>query len=41
MKYLGIALIYVAFFSLIAVACFVTKSAMPLWGLLLTPRLKA
>lgn len=41
MKYLGIALIYFSFFSLIAVACFITKSAIPLWGLLLTPHLKA
>jgi len=39
MKYLAIAIIYIAFFGLIATAIWYTKSAMPLWALLLTPSL--
>jgi hypothetical protein len=37
MKHLSIALVFIAFFSLIGVACYLTNSAMPLWALLLTP----
>lgn len=37
MRDIAIALIYVAFFGLIAAACYWTESAMPLWALLLTP----
>lgn len=40
MKNLPIALIYLGFFALIAAVCYVTKSAMPLWALLLTPTIK-
>lgn len=40
MKHFSIALIYIAFFSLIGFACYFTNSAMPLWGLLLTPTYK-
>jgi len=40
MKYLSIALVYLGFFGLIASTCYITKSAMPLWTLLLTPSLK-
>lgn len=35
-----IALIYVAFFSLIAVAVYITGTAWPLWALLLTPSIE-
>jgi hypothetical protein len=37
MKHLSIALVFIAFFGLIGAACYFTKSAMPLWALLLTP----
>ena len=37
MKHLAISLVFIAFFSLIGAACYFTKSAMPLWALLLTP----
>lgn len=37
MKYLSIALIYIAFFSLIGGAIWLTESLMPLLALLLTP----
>jgi hypothetical protein len=37
MKNLSTALIYIGFFALIAAACYVTKTATPLWALLLTP----
>jgi len=37
MEELSIALIYIAFFGLIACAIWMTGSAMPLWALLLTP----
>jgi hypothetical protein len=37
MKYISIAIIYAAFFGMIAAACYFTTSAMPLWALLLTP----
>jgi hypothetical protein len=40
MKYLAVALIYASFFGLIGSTCYFTKSAMPLWALLLTPDLK-
>ena len=40
MKHLSIALIYIAFFSLIGFAVYFTNSATPLWGLLLTPTYK-
>jgi hypothetical protein len=40
MKHLSIALVYIAFFSLIGAACYFTTSAMPLWALLLTPTYK-
>ena len=36
----NIALIYIAFFSLIGFACHLTGSAVPLWALLLTPTAK-
>jgi len=41
MKDLSIALIYIAFFALIGAACYFTKSAMPLWALLLAPSYKS
>jgi hypothetical protein len=34
------SLIYIAFFTLIGVAIYLTNSAMPLWALLLTPSIK-
>ncbi len=37
---LAAAMIYIAFFSLIAFCCYATKSALPLWGLLLMPTIK-
>lgn len=37
MKYISIAIIYAAFFSMIAAACYFTTSSIPLWALLLTP----
>lgn len=37
MKNLLIALIYIAFFGLIGGVCYWTKSALPLWALLLMP----
>jgi hypothetical protein len=37
MKFIGIALIYVAFYSLIGVTCYFTKSAWPLLALILSP----
>jgi hypothetical protein len=40
MKWFSIALIYIAFFALIGAAVWFTKSAMPLWALLLTPSFK-
>jgi hypothetical protein len=40
MKHLSIALVYISFFGLIGVACYITKSAWPLWALLLTPTYK-
>lgn len=36
----AIALIYIAFFGLIGAAAYLTKSASPLWALLLTPSIK-
>ena len=41
MKYFAVALIYIGFFSLIGFSVFYTKSAYPLWALLLTPRVKS
>jgi len=40
MKYLGISLIYLGFFSLIGTAVYFTQSATCLLALLLTPSLK-
>lgn len=37
MKYIGIALIYLGFFSLIGMCCFLFDSPWPLLGLLLMP----
>jgi len=37
MRHLSYALIYMAFFGLIATAVYITNSAWPLWALLLTP----
>jgi hypothetical protein len=37
MKNLSIALIYIAFFAMIGTACYFTKSALPLFALILTP----
>ena len=37
MKYLAMALIYIAFFSLIGAAVWFTGSAWCLWALVLTP----
>lgn len=36
----AIALIYIVFFGLIGGAAYLTKSASPLWALLLTPSIK-
>lgn len=38
MEKLSISLIYIAFFTLIGYACYLTNSATPLWALLLTPK---
>lgn len=35
-----VALIYIAFFTLIGVAVWLTSSATPLWALLLTPSIE-
>jgi hypothetical protein len=40
MKHLSIALIYIAFFSLIGFACYFTKSGWPLWALVFTQTYK-
>lgn len=40
MKYIGVALIYVAFFALVGWCCYITKSAWPLLALFLTPSFK-
>lgn len=40
MKHLSIALIYIGFFSLIAIAIYLTESAHCLWALILTPSVK-
>ena len=37
LHWFAITLIYIAFFGLIGVAIYLTKSASPLWALLLTP----
>ena len=37
MKMFSVALVYLGFFSLIGFAVYLTKSAWPLWALLLTP----
>jgi hypothetical protein len=37
LHWFAIALVYVAFFGLIAWAIYLTKTATPLWALLLTP----
>lgn len=40
MKYIGIAIIYTSFFSLIGIVCYITQSAYPLGALLLTPNIE-
>lgn len=40
MKHLSIALIYLGFSAAISVACYTTKSALPLLALLLIPSIK-
>lgn len=40
MKYIGVALVYLGFFSLIGAAIYWTSSAWPLFALLLTPNVK-
>ncbi len=40
MKHIGIAIVYASFFTLIGVACYITKSALPLFALILTPEYK-
>ena len=40
MKYIGIAIFYTSFFTLIGAACYITKSAWPLFDLVLTPGYK-
>ena len=40
-KYVHIVVIYVAFFTLIGITVYITKSAIPLWALLLTPTYKS
>jgi len=37
MKMFSVALVYLGFFSLIGFAVYLTKSAWPMWALLLTP----
>jgi hypothetical protein len=37
MKHLSVSLVFIAFFSLIGAVCYLTQSAWPMWGLLLTP----
>lgn len=37
MKYLGIGMMYVAFYSAIGFACYITKSGWPLIALMFTP----
>lgn len=40
MKYIGIALVYIAFFSLIGFSVWVTKGVWPLLALVAMPRVK-
>jgi hypothetical protein len=40
MKHLSIALIYLGFSAAISIACYITKSALPLFALLLVPSIK-
>lgn len=40
MKWIGIALIYIAFFALIGTACYCSDSAWPLLVLVFTPEFK-
>lgn len=40
MKWIGIALIYIAFFALIGTACYCSDSAWPLLALVFTPKYK-
>jgi hypothetical protein len=40
MKHLSTALIYLGFSAAISIACYVTKSALPLLALLLLPSIK-
>jgi hypothetical protein len=37
MKLFAVTFIYVSFFVLIGMVCYVTKSGLPLWAILLTP----
>jgi hypothetical protein len=41
MKYVGIGLMYAAFYSAIGVACWITKSGCPLVALIFTPSFKS
>jgi hypothetical protein len=41
MKMFSVALVYLGFFSLIGFAVYLTKSAWPMWALLLTPSYKS
>lgn len=41
MKHFSIAIIYIAFFALIGMACYIMESAMPLLALFLTPSFKS
>lgn len=41
MKMFSVALVYLGFFSLIGFAVYLTKSAWPLWALLLAPSYKS
>lgn len=41
MKNLSIAVIYIAFFALIGIACYITQTAIPLLALFLTPSYKS
>jgi hypothetical protein len=38
MKYISIALVFIAFFALIGFACYFTSSGLPLWALIFTPQ---
>lgn len=38
MKHFSIALVFIAFFTLIGFACYFTNSGWPLWALVFTPQ---